>query len=231
MDKQELNVLSFQAYGSNFIKKSGYSPDGLVQMAMQLASYRLFGKQVGTYESSQVRPFLHGRTETTRSVSQSSEAFVKAMGLRPKQNETIHSDIISLRKEKLSLLRDGTEYHSKYLKAAAGGYGVDRHFFGLSMLTGDNESDIPPLFSNPLFIRSKQWRLSTSTLPNKPGFGPVVEDGIGIGYEVQPDCCYFTITSRKTNNYTEAMSHLLEEALIEIQVLIDLDTPSPKSKL
>jgi hypothetical protein len=50
-------------------------------MAIQLAAYRIFGRQVATYEASQVRSFLHGRTETTRPVSMESAAFVKMMGL------------------------------------------------------------------------------------------------------------------------------------------------------
>lgn len=193
-------------------------------MALQVASYRLFGKQVGTYESSQTRAFLHGRTETIRSVSEASEAFVKAMGIHPMHNDKDNK----IRKKKLSLLREATEYHSKYVKNAASGLGVDRHFFGLSMVTTGNE-DVS-LFSNPLFVLSKTWRLSTSTLPNKPGFGPVVEDGIGVAYEIKSDCCYFTVTSRKKNGYSEAFCHLLEESLIEIQTLINLDNP-PKSKL
>ena len=196
-----------------------------MQIALQLASYRLFGKQIATYESSQVRYFLHGRTETTRSVSQAGEAFVKMMGLRPQKNKT---DAI-INKEKLELLKDAVDYHSKYLKYAAGGHGVDRHFFGLSMVANEDD-DQPSLFSNPLFIRSKRWRLSTSTVPNIPGFGPVVEDGVGIGYEVSPDCCHFTITCRKKFGYSEALSHLIEEALLEIQVLIDMNNP-PISKL
>ena len=149
-------------------------------MALQLASYRLFGgKQVGTYESSQVRFFLHGRTETTRSVSDTSEAFVKAMGVTPQYDKINDANV---RQRKLSLLKDATEYHSKYLKLAASGHGVDRHFFGLSMVAAEGDADVQiPLFSNPVFVRSKTWRLSTSTLPNIPGFGPVVDTGIGIG--------------------------------------------------
>lgn len=42
----DIQVQSFQGYGSNFIKKSGFSPDAYVQMAMQLATYRLWGEQV-----------------------------------------------------------------------------------------------------------------------------------------------------------------------------------------
>lgn len=187
-------------------------------MAMQLASYRLFGKQVGTYESSQTRAFLHGRTETIRSVSQSSEAFVKAMGLHPLYKE--NNDIM-IRRKKLTLLKEATDYHSQYVKKASKGEGIDRHFFGLSMVAKQEEE--VSLFSNPLFEKSKKWRLSTSTLPNAPGFGPVVEDGIGIGYEVKRDSCYFTVTSLKKNRYTEAFCHLLEESLLEIQMLIDLE--------
>ena len=78
---------SFQGYGSNFIKKAGFSPDAYVQMAIQVATYRLFGKQCATYESTQVRPYLHGRTETTRSVSPASAAFVDRMGLRRGEEE------------------------------------------------------------------------------------------------------------------------------------------------
>lgn len=222
VDSQELNVLSFQAFGSNYIKKAGYSPDSFVQMAFQLSSFRLFEKQVGTYESSQTRAFLHGRTETIRSVSQASEAFVKAMGLHPQENRK-DANAIAIRKKKLSLLKAATEYHSKYVKDASKGNGIDRYFFGLSMVA--NEKERVSLFSNPLFERSKTWRLSTSTLPNVPGFGPVVEDGIGIGYEIRPDCCYFTVTCRRKNEYTEAFCHLLEESLLEVQMMIDLDKP------
>jgi len=225
VDSQELDVLSFQGYGSNYIKKAGYSPDGLVQMAIQLASFRFFGKQVATYESSQVRKFLHGRTETTRSVSQSSEAFVKAMGSRSQSRSMHNENDESIREEKLTLLKDATEYHSKYLKNAARGHGVDRHFFGLYMIADATESSGVDLFQNPLFLRSKRWRLSTSTLPNIPGFGPVVEDGVGIAYEVKPDCCFFTITARKKNNYTKPFKTLIEEALFEIQTMIDLGKP------
>merc|ERR1719469_1264807 len=52
-----LDVQSFQGYGSNYIKKMGYSPDAYVQIAIQLAIYRLFKEQAGTYEATQMRPF------------------------------------------------------------------------------------------------------------------------------------------------------------------------------
>eukprot|EP01083_Nonionella_stella_P089391 249419_1 len=148
---QDVSIEIFRKFGSNEIKSIQFSPDSFVQSAIQLATYRLFGKQVGTYEASQVRPFLHGRTETTRSVSEASNAFVQRMGLFPEKNEH-DSDV---RKEKIALLRTTAFKHQKYLRDASNGQGCDRHFFGLSMLVGENES-APTLFTDPVFQRSKR---------------------------------------------------------------------------
>lgn len=54
------------------------SPDAYVQMVFQLAYYRIYKKPCPTYESASTRQFLHGRTETIRSCSQTSVAFTKA---------------------------------------------------------------------------------------------------------------------------------------------------------
>jgi carnitine O-acetyltransferase len=218
----DIQVQSFQGYGSNFIKKAGFSPDAYVQMAMQLATYRLFGEQAGTYEATQVRPFLHGRTETTRSVSPASEAFVKAMGLSPKYDE--HDTAI--RTAKLGLLRDAVETHVNYIGDAAKAHGVDRHFLGLSMLVGDGE-EAPTLYSHPLFIRSKRWRVSTSHLTHKKfenwGYGEVVPDGVGLAYAIKADNCVFNIVALRKHQWTEPLSHYLEEALNEMQQMIEID--------
>ncbi|KAJ1669190.1 Carnitine O-acetyltransferase mitochondrial, partial [Spiromyces aspiralis] len=64
--------------GSDYIKKAKVSPDAFVQMALQLAYYRLHGQPCATYETASTRAFLHGRTETIRSCSSESLAFTKA---------------------------------------------------------------------------------------------------------------------------------------------------------
>lgn len=226
----DIQVQSFQGYGSNFIKKAGYSPDAFVQMAIQLATYRLFGEQAGTYEATQVRPFLHGRTETTRSVSTASQAFVRRMGLSPKYDE--HDETI--RKEKLALLQEAVSTHVQYIGKAAKAMGVDRHFLGLSMLVEENETP-PALYSHPLFIRSKRWRVSTSHLTHPKfdnwGYGEVVPDGVGLSYAIKADSCVFNVTALDENNYTEPLGYYLEEALLEMRSMIEMDQPMTMSKL
>ena len=217
-DQYEMDLLTFHGYGSTQMKEFGFAPDAFAQVALQLATYRLFGKQAGTYESSQVRPFLHGRTETTRSVSMESKAFVEAMGPVP---QLLRSGAVVPQEQdyqtRRELLEAATKAHTAFSRLAGQAQGVDRHFFGLSMLVQDGE-DVPDLLQHPLFVRSKRWRVSTSTVPGcEPGFGPVVTDGVGIGYDVKDTYCVFTITSRKEHNWTAKLRHFIEEALLEMR--------------
>lgn len=176
IDDHQLHVQSFQAYGSTYIKQAGYSPDAFVQQAIQLATYRLFGKQVATYEATQTRPFLHGRTETTRAVSQAGAKFLDRMGLKPLYDEHDPKAV----EEKLELLSGAINSHVKYIRGAAKGLGVDRHLLGLSLLVDENEAT-PALLNDPVIKRSKHWRVSTSHLSHPRfenwGFGEVVPDG------------------------------------------------------
>jgi carnitine O-acetyltransferase len=222
----EQHVQSFQGYGGTFIKKAGYSPDAYAQMAIQVAAYRLHGKQVGTYEATQMRPFLHGRTETTRTVSKESALFVKRMGMLA----IFQDNAASVDKKKI-LLKNAVNSHVKYIGGAAKGKGVDRHFFGMAMLA-DEKDKIPDLYSDPVFIRSKTWKVSTSHLTHENienwGFGEVVPDGLGVAYAVKSDSCIFNISARKEHGWTEKFGHLLEEALLEMKGLHESSPPASK---
>ncbi|KAG7346652.1 choline/carnitine o-acyltransferase [Nitzschia inconspicua] len=215
-----LHVQSFQGYGSSFMKKAGFPPDAFAQTAMQLATYRLFGEQVGTYEATQVRTFLHGRTEVTRGVSTESEAFVKRMGFRPLCDE---SDPAAC-SEKIDLLRKATNAHAKYTSLAAKAQGVDRHLMGLSLMVKEGERK-PDLYSDEVYARSKHWRSSTSNLShprfNLWGYGEVVPDGVGLAYAVLPNSCVFNITALKITGYSDKLAELLEEAFLEMRGLIE----------
>ena len=55
------------------------SPDSYIQMALQLAWYRTRRCFTATYETALTRLFQHGRTETIRSLSTDTRAWVLAM--------------------------------------------------------------------------------------------------------------------------------------------------------
>ena len=44
MAQHDLQVLAFFGYGKDGIKKMGFSPDAFVQMAIQLAYFKMHGK-------------------------------------------------------------------------------------------------------------------------------------------------------------------------------------------
>lgn len=225
IEDHELNSIAFHGYGANYIKSCGFSPDAYMQMALQLATYRLFQKQAATYEATQVRTFLHGRTETTRTVSPASHAFCVEMGLSPKSlDEMLDND---KRKLKLNLLQKAVKSHVNYISKAAQGFGVDRHLLGLSLVDEQNKYTKPDLFKDPLYNRAKTWRVSTSHLTSPIfmnwGYGEVDRKGVGLSYMIKPDSCAFNVTARKEHDYVEGLGYFLEEALLEMKTLNDLE--------
>lgn len=59
--KLEFEVFESDVLSKNYIKSKNLSPDGVIQMAYQLAYRRHRGGTVSTYESSSTAAFKHGR--------------------------------------------------------------------------------------------------------------------------------------------------------------------------
>ena len=171
MSQQELRVEAYQGYGKGLIKKFKCSPDAYIQMMVQLAYHKFYGKNRPTYESAATRKFQLGRTETCRSVSDESVAFCDAMAHPLSSNE-----------ECRNLFRKACDAHVKYIADASEGKGVDRHLFGLSKLINDGE-ETPDIFKDPAYTYSSTWYISSSQLSsefyNGYGWSQVVDDGWG----------------------------------------------------
>ncbi|KAF9531679.1 acyltransferase ChoActase/COT/CPT [Crepidotus variabilis] len=180
IESQELGYF-LTSYGKDAIKKFGVSPDSWAQMIVQLAYRRLSGdKRTGaTYEAATTRKFYKGRTEAIRVVSSESDAWVKSM-----------DDPHATPEARKGLFDQATKKHISLAKTAGQGQGVDRHLFGLKMVwkQGQETKDkpLPALFSDPVFVRSSNWVLSTSAIFSKHfpvyGWGEVVPDGFGVAY-------------------------------------------------
>lgn len=176
ISSHELVVQAYQGYGKGLIKKFKCSPDAYVQMLIQLAYFKMYGKNRPTYESASTRKYQEGRTETIRTTSDDSTAFCKAF----------HDPAVP-REEVVRLFRTALASHTKYTMDAGDGYGVDRHLFGLKKALREGEQ-LPEIYQDPAFGYSGSWYLSTSQLSseffNGYGWSQVIDDGFGIAYMI-----------------------------------------------
>lgn len=180
----DFHSFPFHTFGKGLIKKSRTSPDAFVQLALQLAHYKDMGKFCLTYEASMTRLFREGRTETVRSCTVESCAFVLAM-----------ADPTQTMEQRLRLFKIASEKHQHMYRLAMTGAGIDRHLFCLYVVSKYLAVESPFLKE----VLSEPWRLSTSQTPQQQvelfdlernpeyvssggGFGPVADDGYGVSY-------------------------------------------------
>ncbi|KAI1703198.1 choline/Carnitine o-acyltransferase domain-containing protein [Ditylenchus destructor] len=216
----DLAALIFTDFGKGRIKIGKCSPDAFVQMAIQLANYKQHGRFVLTYESASSRFFANSRTETLRTVSKDSCAFVKAM-LDEKYNKA----------QKLERLQTACKSHHTRNREIMLGKGVDRHLFVLYILS--RAAGVSSAFLN--YYISQPWTLSTSQPPNVTNqvdedsdkghtwlgasFGPVCQDGYGVCYRFGGEhsiCIYITSFKSSSKTDSDHFRTLLKESLIEM---------------
>ncbi|XP_043354818.1 carnitine O-acetyltransferase isoform X1 [Dermochelys coriacea] len=219
----DIKVMVFHHFGKNFPKLERISPDAFIQMALQLAYYRMYGQICATYESASLRMFRLGRTDTIRSASVDSLKFVEAMDNPSKQNQ-----------EKVELLRRATQAHRAYTDMAIKGNAIDRHLLGLKIQAIEDLVSMPELFMDTAYAVAMHFNLSTSQVPAKTDcvmcFGPVVPDGYGVCYNPMDDHINFAMSAYNSCAETNAarLAHYLEKALLDMRLLLQ---STPKSKL
>ncbi|KAJ1970809.1 Carnitine O-acetyltransferase mitochondrial, partial [Dimargaris verticillata] len=188
-------LLHFGEFGSEWVKRTArQSPDSFFQMVLQLAYYRLHGAPCPTYETASTRAFLHGRTDTVRSCSSESLAFTQTFA-NPQATAAA----------KLEALDLAIASHRDYMQAASNGQGVDRHLLGLRcMIENSDEQAKATLFTDPAYVQSMSFRLSTSNLSPGTyfygGFAPGVPNGYGINYSLGADQIKLSISNWKSTS-------------------------------
>lgn len=204
-------VLEFTGFGKTLIVRNKMSPDSFVQLSMQLAYYRLYGKIVSQYEPVLTKAFCHGRTEAMRTATDSASAFCKLWLKDRATNE-----------DKLEALRVATQNHSAGIKLAASGRGIERHLFALMKIAEKNGIPTPAFFHSTAYKKLNHTILSTSNCGNPSlrffGFGPVVQDGFGIGYIIREKGLQYSISSK--HRQTERFAHTLKQTLIDMGKLL-----------
>ncbi|XP_033311462.1 carnitine O-palmitoyltransferase 2, mitochondrial [Bombus bifarius] len=213
----ELSVdhMIFNEFGKNECKTFGVSPDAIMQLAFQLALYYQRNCVVPTYESCSTAAFKHGRTETLRSCTIETKKACEAIA--QKNNNLSKSEL-------KNLIINCSNVHNKLSKEAVMGQGFDRHLFALKKIWEHSNTPKPAIFSDPAYDNINHNILSTSTLSDPAicagGFGPVVNNGYGIGYMIQDERLGAIVTSYKRNNNANEYVKCLEKAFKNIHSIM-----------
>lgn len=180
IDSIDMNFLKYEQINKAECKKFKVSPDAFMQLSFQLGYYNQEKKFVGSYESCSTSAFRHGRTETVRPCTNETKEFCELISRPDKPSD----------KTLRALLEKCSTKHNQLTKEAAMGQGFDRHMFAMKTAAERvRVMDKFEIFSDPAYARLNHNIISTSTLTSPAllagGFGPVVRDGYGIGYQIQ----------------------------------------------
>lgn len=209
-----MEFFKYTNFAKNNCKQWKLSPDGVAQMAFQLAFYQLHGKTPATYESCSTRNFHHGRTETIRSATPAAAEFVQAVG----SGQSVEAQ--------RDLLVKAVNRHVEMAKLAQKGLGVDRHLFALSSIASDNGIK-SEFLTSPERAASSNFQISSSNVTTPFleyfAFGAVVPDGYGVGYLLHSKSINVSLTNFKDSSVTDStkFKSAIEKSFDTVKALAD----------
>ncbi|XP_019767921.2 choline O-acetyltransferase [Dendroctonus ponderosae] len=232
----DFQVFRYTGYGKDFIKSCKVSPDVYIQLALQLAYYKLYGKLTATYESASTRRFLLGRVDCIRSASPEALKWVTAMS-QPKEetdydigNKKVTFHLVS-DDQKYELWKEAVKTQTKEMVDNILGQGIDIHLLGLREAAKETSptaaSSLPEIFTDPSYRLANKFLLSTSQIATSSnsfmGYGPVEADGYGVSYNLKSDHIIFCLSAFWTSEVTSTsrFAQSLEESLHSMQVLLN----------
>lgn len=210
----QLATVMADHFTTGALKRAGVSPDGMMQMAFQLAMAKLRGTTVSTYESASTAAFKHGRTETIRSATPESRAFTEAF--------CNGSEPIS---RKAALMRAAVRNHTRVTRDAMTGNGMDRHLFVLAQMAKERGLK-PAIFESAAYHKLSKIIISTSTLSSHAlangGFGPFHPDCFAVGYAIRPDVSGAQVMTY--NGQADDFANCIGEAMKEMRMTMEVSS-------
>ena len=225
----DLCHMRFLHFGKSCLKRLKLHPDFFMQMAVQLAMYRAHRVFCATYETGHTRAFYHGRTDTIRTCSEESTAWVKCM-----------EDPHTAPEEKHAALKAACAAHGEQVQRVLTGQGIDRHLLGLYIAAHLQGVDpLPAVFSDKAYKLSGgggNYRVSTSNVGYTPlfgGFAPMTADGYGVCYSMLEGRMNVMITSWKSCPETSStrFRDTLSQVLMDMRELCTNVAAASSSKL
>lgn len=97
--------------------------------------------------------------------------------------------------------------------------------FAMRSLVESRGETLPAFFSDPTYQSANHYVLSTSTLSTQTvmlgGFGPVVPDGLGVGYNVVPGEIGCIVSGYGRSRNPSQFTRSLEQSLDEIRHIFE----------
>ncbi|XP_069055200.1 carnitine O-acetyltransferase b [Lepisosteus oculatus] len=211
----DISCFTFRRFGKNFPKKYRLSPNSLIQVALQLAYYRMYGELCATSDTASLRMFRGGRTDTIRSATSEALRFVQAV-----------DDPGTMREMKVALLKEAIEAHSTLTDQALQGQAIDRHLLGLKLQAIEEGLSVPRLFMDTAYALATHWRLRTGQVSSRTDsvmcFGPQVPDGYAVCYNPLNEHINFSVSAFNCCEETHAdrLAQELQSALLLLQELL-----------
>ena len=191
LDTLSTDIATIESVHRKWPKKFNIGVDGMMQMAIQLAHYKMHNKMVSTYESASTAAFRHGRTETIRSATSDAEKFCQLM-----------TSTSASPQEQVAQLRTCIDTHNDLVKTALTGKGMDRHMFALKHFA-ENNGETHNIFNNESKAVMDKIIISTSTLSSPAlaggGFGPVNDECYGVGYGIEEEGARFAVSTYRSD--------------------------------
>lgn len=213
------SVFSFESFGASRIKSLKVSPDAFVQLAFQLAHYRVKGLIGSTYESISMRHFDRGRTEAMRVVTHEAKNFVMSM-----------EDAGCSPGDRIAAFHRAAEKHIERARQCQSGQAPEQYLWQLQLIASEQGDELSvessiDFFESPGWLKMRDDYLSTSSAPSKNislfGFGATSEKCIGIGYVVWPESISaYLSTPRSVEPAMHEFSRQLQHALLDLEVLL-----------
>lgn len=211
----DLRAFKENGIGRDFCKKYSVSPDSFMQLSFQLAFYKQNKKFVATYESCSTAAFRHGRTETIRPCTIETSEFCKKVSLT--NNRPSNAEL-------REMIDKCSKVHSNLTKEAAMGQGFDRHLFGLKHIAKLNNIENLDIFNDSSYKLMNHNIISTSTLSSPAllagGFGPVVNDGYGVAYNINNAFAGVIVTNYKEKRDGNDFIKCIDSAFQDIKEII-----------
>ncbi|XP_001605246.2 choline O-acetyltransferase isoform X2 [Nasonia vitripennis] len=209
----DLCILRFEDYSKEFIKSCNISPDVYIQLALQLTYFRLHGHLVATYESAGIRRFAKGRVDVIRAASPEALGWVKAMCQGDPETHAPSGNAQEegiKRKQRIKELFDlAVQRQTKEMTDNITGHGIDNHLMGFRYAAEESGEPTPEIFNDEAYKITQHFALSTSQITTKNdtigGYGPVVPDGYGCGYNVRKNGFIFSCSAFHSDENTSAM--------------------------